>query len=201
MLKIGMTGGAGSGKTTVASLFQAYQVAIIDTDHLARKIRQPGAPAFQMIVEYFGPQCLDADGFLNSRWLRERIFKSVPDKHALEAITHPLIFQALSDWFEQQSGPYCIAIVPLLYETDSRSLFDRVLVVDCPTELQVKRISMRDNLSEKEAMRILSNQTSRENRLQLADDVIVNQQESISTLVKDVKKLHNLYLSISQTSD
>lgn len=195
-----MTGGIGSGKTTVGLLFQAYGVPLIDTDDIARQQAQPGELAYQAIVDYFGSQCLNKDSTLSRPWLRQRIFNSVADKQALEHITHPLIFEALISWFKQLTTTYCIAIIPLLAETNSAGLFDRVLVVDCSPAVQIKRIVQRDNMSEAEAKRIISQQVDRKHRLKLANDVIVNQQESTSALVKDVEKLHNLYLSISQTS-
>jgi dephospho-CoA kinase len=201
MLKIAMTGGIGSGKTTVSALFKTLRVPIIDADEIAHQQAQPDQPAYRGIVDYFGSNCLNQDKSLNRHWLRQRIFNAVADKQALEEITHPMIFAAISAWFEQQVFAYCIAVVPLLIETNSIGLFDRVLVVDCPIEIQIKRIVERDNFSEIEAKRIISYQASRENRRQVADDVIINQQQTSSTLVNDVEKLHNLYLSLSQTSD
>ncbi|MEE9345836.1 MAG: dephospho-CoA kinase [Methylococcales bacterium] len=200
MLKIGMTGGIGSGKTTVGFLFQDYGIPLIDADQIAHQQARPGESAYQAIVDYFGAQSLNADNTLNRVWLKQRIFNSVTDKQALENITHPLIFDAISAWFKQQTARYCIASIPLLVETNSAELFDRVLVIDCSPATQIKRIVQRDNLSEKEAKRIILQQSDRENRLKLANDVIINQQQTTSTLVKDVEKLHNLYLSISQTS-
>ncbi len=201
MLKIGMTGGIGSGKTTVGILFQTYGIPLIDADQLAHQQARPDQSAYQAIVDYFGQQCLSADNTLNRVWLRQRIFNSATDKLALENITHPLIFDAISTWFKQQTARYCIASIPLLVETNCAELFDRVLVIDCSPAMQIKRIVQRDNLSEKEANRIILQQADRENRLKLADDVILNQQQTTSALVKDVEKLHNLYLSISHTSD
>lgn len=200
MLKIGMTGGIGSGKTTVGLLFQSYGIPLIDADQLAHQQAKPDQSAYQAIVDYFGQQCLSADNTLNRVWLRQRIFNSAADKQALENITHPLIFNAINAWFKQQTAKYCIASIPLLVETNSAELFDRVLVIDCSPATQIKRIVQRDNISEKEAKRIILQQVGRENRLKLANDVILNQQQTTSALVKDVEKLHNLYLSISPTS-
>jgi dephospho-CoA kinase len=199
MLKIGMTGGIGSGKSTVSALFNAYDIPLIDADDIVRQQAQPGELAYQAIVNYFGEQCLNQDDTLNRLWLKKRIFNSVADKQALEKITHPLVFDALNTWLVQQTAAYCLAVIPLLVETNCAGLFDRVLVVDCSPATQIKRIIQRDHLSETEAKRIIKQQTSRKNRLKLADDVIVNEKQSTSTLVKDVEKMHNLYLSISQT--
>ena len=199
MLRIGMTGGIGSGKSTIGSLFEALDAPVVDTDDIARNIREPGQQGYVSIVDYFGKECLLADGSLNREWLRKRIFSSNSDKKALETMTHPLIFDALDLWFEKQSSRYCIAIVPLLYETNSMALFNRILVIDCPRTLQIKRMMKRDNLSNIEANRIISHQASPENRRKIADNIIINKHETTSTLVKEVKKLHNLYLSISQT--
>jgi dephospho-CoA kinase len=200
MLKIAMTGGIGSGKTTVSSLFKGYGIPLIDADTIAHQQAQPDQPAYQAIVDYFGSDCLNPDNSLNRPWLRQRIFNAGEEKQALEAITHPLIFNAINAWFEQQVAAYCIAVVPLLIETNSSEVFDRVLVIDCSPETQIERIIKRDNFSEIEAKRVISQQATRENRRQFADDVILNQQQTTSALVKDVEKLHNLYLSLSQTS-
>ncbi|MEE9425595.1 MAG: dephospho-CoA kinase [Methylococcales bacterium] len=197
MLKIGMTGGIGSGKSTVTALFNAYGIPLIDADDIARQQAQPGELAYHAIVDYFGAQSLNQDDTLNRLWLKKRIFNSVADKQALEKITHPLVFDALNTWFVQQTAAYCLTVIPLLVETNCAGLFDRVLVIDCSPATQIKRIIQRDHLSETEAKRIIKQQTSRKNRLKLADDVIVNEKQSTSALVKDVEKLHNLYLSIS----
>lgn len=195
-----MTGGIGSGKTTVGLLFQAYGTPLIDADTVARQICHPGEPAYNAIVSHFSSQCLNEDNTLNRHWLRHRIFKSVSDKQTLEKITHPLIFDAINAWYQQQVSVYCIVVVPLLVETSRAGFFDRVLVIDCSLETQITRIIERNNFSENEAKRIISQQASREDRLQFADDVILNQQDLSTTLVKDVEKLHNLYLSIPQTT-
>ncbi len=193
-----MTGGIGSGKTTVGALFQAYDTPLIDADDVAHQISQPQQPAYSSIVNYFGPQCLNKDDTLNRHWLRHRIFQSASEKQALEKIIHPLVFDAIDTWCEQQASIYGIVVVPLLVETNRIGFFDRVLVIDCSLETQITRIIKRNNFSEEDAKRIISHQASRDDRLQCADDVILNEQDLSSTLVKDVEKLHNLYLSISQ---
>ena len=116
MLKIGMTGGIGSGKTTVGLLFQANGIPLIDADQIAHQQAKPGQSAYQAIVDHFGSQCLNADNTLNRVWLRHCIFNSATDKQALENITHPLIFNTISTWFKQQTASYCIASIPLLVE-------------------------------------------------------------------------------------
>lgn len=197
MLKVGMTGGIGSGKSTVAQIFETLGAPVADTDEIARELRQPGQAGYNAIIQYFGQACLNPDDSLNRNWLRERIMHSDSDKTALESILHPLIFDDLETWYSQQSCVYAIAIVPLLYETDSAGRFDRVLVIDCPKSVQIQRIIKRDKLSQQNANLMISRQTSRENRLKLADDAIINASESTTDLVHDVENLHNLYLSLA----
>ncbi|MCH9698924.1 MAG: dephospho-CoA kinase [Gammaproteobacteria bacterium] len=197
MLKVGMTGGIGSGKSTVARIFETLGTPVVDTDDLARSLRQPGQPGYKAIIKYFGQDCLNSDGSLNRHWLRERIMHSDSDKTALEAILHPLIFDALEIWYSQQSCTYAIAVVPLMHETSSADRFDRILVIDCPKSVQIQRIVKRDLINQHDAELMVSRQTSRENRLKLADDAIINTSESTTDLEQDVKKLHNLYLSLA----
>lgn len=148
MLKIGLTGGIGSGKSTVATLFSELGIPVIDMDVLAREVVMPGQPALQEIKKYFGDQICDKNDELDRRKLRDIIF-STPDKRTqLEAIIHPRIRQRVKTLVEELTTPYCIIVIPLLFETDRQDDIDRILVVDTRIEDQIQRTMQRDNISE-----------------------------------------------------
>jgi dephospho-CoA kinase len=196
MLKIGLTGGIGSGKTTVARLFAELNAPVIDADEIAHQLVEKGKPALNMIIAQFGPTILLEDGSLNRSKLKNFIFSNSNNKQKLEAILHPLIFQSIQIAVEGFNTPYCIISIPLLIETKSTASVDRVLVVDCPVETQIERVKIRDHLSLDKIQLILANQASRTERLSQSDDII-NNSEIESVLAEQVKKLHNLYLSLS----
>ncbi len=173
-LRIGLTGGIASGKTTVAELFAARGVPVIDTDQIARDIVQPGQPALGEIAATFGPTVLGADGLLDRAALRQRVFADPGERRRLEAILHPRIRAELERRSAAAGGPYQLLVIPLLVEGGGQTRLDRVLVVDCPESLQVARLVARDGGSEAAARAILAAQASRERRLSAADDVIVN---------------------------
>lgn len=200
MLKVGLTGGIGCGKTTVSELFAELGVAVIDADLIARRLVQPGQPALRQIVAMWGKDMLESDGSLNRSRLRERVFSQPETKQALEALLHPLIFQAMRTEMAVLNDPYCLLAIPLLFETQMTALADRILVIDCPTQLQIERVRRRDQLSTGQIEAIIASQVSREYRLAHADDLIENT-ASNDKLAEDVKKLHNLYLSFSNCQD
>ncbi len=193
-LKIGLTGGIGSGKSTVCALFADYSIPIIDADIIARQLVEPGAPALDEIVRQFGAEILN-NGALNRKKLGKIIFSDADKKARLEAILHPAIQQQLIQQAGSQQSPYCILAIPLLLETGMKDLVDRILVIDCPLELQFERVKRRDGLSDEQIKRIIASQISREERLSQADDVIDNSKSAIE-LAEQVKNLHNLYLSL-----
>ncbi len=192
---IGLTGGIASGKSAVATEFAALGVPVIDADLLARAVVQPGQPALQAIVTRFGPDMLDRNGQLDRPLMRERIFNSAADKQALEAILHPAIRLAQLQRSHAAGGAYQIHVMPLLVETGSESLYDRILVVDCPVELQRERLLRRDDISPALAEQMLAAQASRAQRLAVADDVVDNQ-GSLADLRAQVAVLHQRYLQL-----
>jgi dephospho-CoA kinase len=196
MLKVGLTGGIGCGKTTVSNLFAGLGVPVLDADQIARELTEKGQPALEQIREAFGEQILNQDGSLNRVQLKRTIFADTQQKQKLEAILHPLIFAALTARINQLNAPYCILSIPLLFETKLEPIVDRVLVVDCPVEQQIDRVSKRDKLDIKVIQAIIHSQISRDYRLKHADDLLDNSQAD-NTLAEQVKKLHNLYLSLS----
>lgn len=173
-LRIGLTGGIASGKSTVARLFEARGVPVIDTDQIARDVVEPGQPALDAVVSAFGPGVLAPDGRLDRPALRARVFADAEARRQLESILHPAIRAELARRSALAGGPYQVWVIPLLVEGGRIDRVDRVLVVDCPVELQVGRLVARDGGSEAEAKSILAAQASREQRLAVADDVIVN---------------------------
>ena len=174
MLVIGLTGGIGSGKTTVAAMFAALGVPVIDMDRIARQVVEPGQPALTQIIQEFGTSILDAKGQLNRRKLRELVFSATEKRQSLEAILHPLIREETKRQLAELNALYCIVVIPLLIESDQRSLVDRILVVDVPETLQLNRTMQRDGVSAAEVQKILSAQVDRNSRLAAADDVIDN---------------------------
>jgi dephospho-CoA kinase len=197
VFKVGLTGGIGCGKTTVSKLFSGLNVPVIDADVVAHNLVEPGQPALGEICKVFGGEILQADGSLDRHYLKEIVFSTPQKKQILEAILHPLVFAAMQEQIGQLDGPYCIVSIPLLFETHRADFVDRILVVDCPVETQVARIKCRDNLTDARIQSIIASQVSREFRLSHADDIIDNSEATYDWLAESVKKLHNLYLSIS----
>jgi dephospho-CoA kinase len=173
-LRIGLTGGIASGKSTVAQLFAGHGVPVIDLDLVAREVVAPGEPALAAIVAEFGPDVLDAAGQLDRASLRARVFQDPAERKRLEALLHPRILEAAVRHAETAGGPYQVIVAPLLVEFGLTGWVDRVLVVDCPAETQLQRLLARDGGDETLARAILATQASREQRLAAADDVIVN---------------------------
>ncbi|GAB4268561.1 MAG: dephospho-CoA kinase [Methylomicrobium sp.] len=196
MLRIGLTGGIGSGKTTVSNLFAELNVPIIDADIIARRLVTPGKPALQAILETFGERVIAVDGSLNRAAMRQLIFDDTEKKQKLESILHPLIRCDIETELVALTAPYCLLCIPLLFETGMFELVDRILVVDCPVETQIQRVIERDRLDEKTIRAIIASQAPRKLRLSRADDVIDNSALD-SALAEQVKKLHNLYLSLT----
>lgn len=192
---VGLTGGVGSGKSTVARYFAQRHVPVIDTDELARTVVQPGTAALGAIVERFGASVLQPDNTLNRAALRKIIFTQSEHRLWLEKLLHPLIRQALSQEIANLTAPYCIAVIPLLAENHPHPLVQRVLVVDSPESLQIQRTMARDNCSEAEARQIVESQIPRAARLQCADDVITNDKD-LAHLETQVKQLHEQYIKV-----
>jgi dephospho-CoA kinase len=196
MYVIGLTGGIASGKSTVATLFEKKGITIIDTDQLARQLTDIGKDALQKIALHFGKNILLPDGSLNRKLLRTIIFSDNTQRLWLEQLLHPLIRAEMEQQIYSAQSPYCIAIIPLLFESTPNPIINRILVVDSTEELQLERAQNRDNITLEEAQSILLAQAKREHRLANATDIIYNT-GSIDTLQEEVEKLHQLYLSIA----
>ncbi|MCK5361883.1 MAG: dephospho-CoA kinase, partial [Gammaproteobacteria bacterium] len=189
VLVIGVTGGIGSGKTTVANLFSSLGVPVIDADELARQVVAPGQPAYEEILQHFGTTILGKSGELDRRRLRERIFSDSAKRDRLEAIVHPRVYAQMKHLLDCLETPYAIVVVPLLIESGARELVDRVLVVDSPEELQIERTHRRDGTTRAAVKKILAAQLDRSARLSAADDIIEND-ASLEALAKVVSRLH-----------
>jgi dephospho-CoA kinase len=195
MLRIGLTGGIGSGKSTVADCFAHLGITVIDSDVIARELVHPGTEALQEIVETFGEGVLRTDGSLDRATLRRRIFGDDGARDKLENILHPRIRQELQARAADITGPYAILVIPLLVEQNWIAEVDRVLVVDCSPETQISRTMIRDHVSAEEARAVLKSQASREQRLSGADDVIDNDRDR-QDLDTRVAQLDRLYRQI-----
>ncbi len=197
MFVVGLTGGIGSGKSTVADRFAARGVPVIDTDVIARELAAPGGAALPDIQARFGAAVMQADGTLDRTALRRIVFADGAARRQLEAILHPRIRQHVGQRLAELSAPYALVVIPLLVETGAyRDVLNRVLVVDCQESLQVERVMARNGLSQAEAEAILAAQAGRAERLAAADDVIVNV-ESATTLDAEVAHLHRRYLALA----
>lgn len=192
MLRIGLTGGIASGKSTVADLFAGFGATVIDTDWIAREVVTPDAPALDALVKALGREILASDGRLDRQRLRDRIFRDAATRDTVEAILHPAIMSELIRQADAAPGPYQVFVIPLLVEGGHRELVDRVLVVDCPVELQVERLMRRDGETRENAARALAAQATRDERLAAADDVITNDGDK-AKLVESVADLDREY--------
>ncbi len=199
MLKIGLTGGVGCGKSTVAELFAAKGVPVFDADQIARELVEPGQPALAAIAAQFGDAVL-VDGRLDRAALRKRIYADVESKRTLEAILHPLVYQALADRAGRVQAPYCLFAIPLLIETGRRAFVDRILLVDCLDGQQYARVRGRDGLDDAAIGRIIQAQASREEKLAVADDIIDNT-GPIERLREQMERLHQTYLALARSLD
>jgi dephospho-CoA kinase len=197
-LRIGLTGGIASGKSTVTQRFTELGVPVIDADVSSRRVVEPGQPGLDQIVARFGSGVLSGDGNLDRRALRDLIFKDPSLRKALDAILHPLIRADMEREALHAKGPYVVMAIPLLVEGGSaRQRVDRVLVVDTEEALQIKRLQERDGGSEEQARAILAAQASRSARLAAADDVLLNS-GSVADLRQAVDNLHAQYLHLAQ---
>jgi len=190
--RIGLTGGVASGKSTVADQFAELGVPVIDTDIIAREVVQKGQPALKEIREKFGDSFISADGHLDRAAMRAAVFSNQDARLDLEAILHPKISNETKCRANDAGGKYQIIVVPLLVESALRDFVDRILVVDCSKEVQIKRLIKRDNESVAQALRIIAAQASQESRLEIADDVIRNDEGIDATQIK-VTELHRRY--------
>ena len=196
MLRVALTGGIGSGKSTVARMFTAHGVPVVDADEIAHRLVQRGQPAYLEIVEAFGTEILGADGEIDRPRLGGRIFDSADERRRLEAIVHPRVRREIVARVQALQAPYCIIVVPLLIEAGMQDLADRILVVDCNEQRQIERVRERSGLSDDRIRRIMAAQISSSERRNLADDLIINDADLVHVQAQ-VDRLHALYHALS----
>jgi dephospho-CoA kinase len=195
-LRIALTGGIGSGKSTVTSKFQKLGTPVIDSDVISRDIVKPNSACLEWIINEFGVAILNDDKTLNRQKLRNIIFNDKNAKQKLEGILHPTIYQEIEKQLSKINHPYCLIVIPLLIETQAMEHFDRILLIDTSQDLQISRASNRDKISHEMVETIIKSQASREQRLKYADDII-NNNVRIEELNAIVLELHEKYLKLS----
>ena len=192
---VGLTGGIGSGKSAAANFFIELGVDLIDADDLAKNVLNKNSKGYELFINEFGEQYLDNDKNIDRDLLRKTIFNDSNKKNKLENIIHPQVRSGIEEFIKSPKSDYCIVVVPLIYETRSSSYYDRILVIDCDEEIQINRSAIRDNTENKEIKKIISKQASREERLSIADDVILNNR-TLDSLKEEVIKLHKKYIKM-----
>ena len=195
-LRVGLTGGIASGKSTVAVRFKELGVPVIDADESARAVVAPGTSGLASVVARFGPQVLNGNGELDRRAMRDAIFADPARRRELESILHPLIRDDMDQRIENSLGPYVVLAIPLLLEGQSKDRVDRILVVDVPEEIQLGRVKQRDGGTTAQASAIMAAQVSRESRLKAADEVLSNV-GTVAELRRSVDALHEFYLRLA----
>ena len=189
---LGLTGGIGSGKSAAAEHFIKLGIDLVDADHAARWVVEPGRPALARIAEHFGSDVLQADGQLDRAALRKLIFEVPQERLWLEALLHPLIAEEIRSHLARARSPYAILVSPLLIESGQYSMTQRILVIDVPQSLQIQRTLQRDGISEHQVQAILKAQSSREDRLNHADDVLVKDRD-LAGLHRAAQRLHPIH--------
>lgn len=190
---LGLTGGIGSGKSAASQWFEQHGIVVVDADIVAREIVEVGQPALLQIQQAFGDWVLQKDGTLNRRALREHIFQSNDARRILESITHPAIRQSIIQQLQDAQSPYVILVSPLLFETNQHELTDHTLLIDASIELQIQRASQRDGQNIEQIHRIIAAQMPREQKQQLADDIVLNDGH-LEHLYAHLQPLHEQYL-------
>lgn len=199
MLRIGLTGGIGCGKSSVCELFAELGAPIIDSDQIAHELVEPGNEALEHIVHQFGSEMLQADGSLHRSRMRELVFQDENKRQQLEVLLHPLIRQEMQRQLDALDTPYAILAIPLLLEKGWQQQLDRVVVVDCSESQQLERTQQRDGSSSETIRRIIKSQIGRTERLEAADDIIDNSGEP-ATLTPQVEALHQHYLQLASNN-
>ncbi|BBG83282.1 dephospho-CoA kinase [Aeromonas hydrophila] len=197
MYVVAITGGIGSGKTTVANQFAELGIEVVDADVIAREVVEPGTPALAAIAAHFGSEVITPDGQLDRRQLRERVFTDPQAKGWLNALLHPLIRTEMQRQCAAARSPYCLLVVPLLVENRLTALANRVLVIDVDEATQIERTCRRDGVSREQAQAILTAQASRAERLAAADDVLDNQNGTPEAIKSRILALHETYLAFA----
>ena len=203
LLRIGLTGGIGSGKTFVSDALAARGAYVIDSDVVARAVTAPGGSAIEPIRQTFGAAFIGTDGALDRPRMRDKVFADPTARHALEAITHPLIRAAIeAETTRAENGTpapaYLVFAVPLLVESGQTARYDRILVVDCDPDTQVARVIARSGLPDAQVRAIIASQASRQARLDAADDVLLNQDITPEALQTQIETLHRAYVDIAR---
>lgn len=193
---VALTGGIASGKTLISDEFARLGVPVIDTDVIAHSLVEPGKPALKEIENSFGPKIIDDCGRLKRSELRSLIFSDPEKRNKLEAILHPRIRQKAAEAIAKETAAYCILVIPLLAETEAYPFIDRVLVVDVKPEIQISRLMVRDNCSRNQAKQALASQTSRDQRLRIADDILENSGSLLQARL-EVTELHKKYRQLA----
>jgi dephospho-CoA kinase len=197
MYVVGLTGGIGSGKSTVAERFAARGVPVIDADVIARELVEPGQPGLAAIVAAFGTQVLTEQGRLDRARLRERVFADPVARRRLEAILHPAVRRRIEAQIETLDAAYCLVVVPLLFEADQADLADRILVIDTSPQMQIARVAKREGLDRAAVEAIMAAQLPRAERLRRAHDVLLNDGD-LDRLDDGVAQLHARYERLAQ---
>lgn len=197
MLRIGLTGGIASGKSTIAAMFAELGADVIDTDDISHELVAPGGAAIDSITERFGAAFIAQDGGLDRRRMRQQVFADADERRKLEAILHPLIRDTALARAAESTAHYVILVVPLLFETGFSRLVDRSLAVDCPESLQIERVVERDRVSADEALAVIASQMNRADRRAAADDWI-DSSGSLTATRERVIALHEQYLALSE---
>ena len=192
---VGLTGGIGSGKSAAGKYFELNGITVIDADQLAKEALDIGSQGYEQAIEYFTSLILDDAGHIDRPKLRAEIFNDAAKKLQLESIVHPIVRDLMLSKISVSKSPYSIVMVPLIFESQSMSSYDRILVVDCDESLQLARASARDSSPEELIKKIIQSQCSREERLSIANDVLPNN-DSLDSLQSKVEILHNFYLGI-----
>ena len=197
MLRVGFTGGIGSGKTTISNIFHStYNIPIIDADDISRSLLSPNQQAYQQVLNLFGNEALLNNGEINRKWLREKIFLHEDLRKQLENIIHPLVRSEIANQVNQVNTSYCLIVIPLLVESNMQTIVDRILVVDTSRDSQIQRVISRDNVDSDHVEDIIDSQIDPIKRLEMADDVITNN-GNIQDLHHQVDQLHQKYLDLS----
>ena len=196
MLKIGLTGGIGTGKTVVARYFADLNAPVIDADEISHKLVAPDQAAYQEIIETFGKDILDHRKSINRSQLRALVFEDPEKRKVLEQIIHPRVRSEISRQLKKISAPYCIIVIPLLIEAGYVDFVDRILVIDADESLQIKRVKDRSKLNENEIKNIMNAQIDRQQRLDHADEAIMNN-GSLDELKREVEQLHKRYTEMA----
>ena len=198
MFSVGLTGGIAAGKTTLSNLFAELGVPVIDTDIISRKLLEPGEPGYDQVCNHFGDNIMGTENEIDRAKLRQIVFSNPDEKIWLETMLHPLIYRRCHDAIlEHAKADYVMVVVPLLFETNFQSLVDRILVIDCPPEVQLERLQQRDHIDKSLALKMLAQQLSNSARLVKAHDIVDNSGNA-TDLEAQVRALHQLYLQLSR---